>query len=587
MTDPNAVPLFPKDHPPADSAPPDFAPPPPAYPDDEPAEFAVPVAEAMSPGPVVTGFEPPQVPPEEPAQESPRESDEIHALLTPAPKSRRLQLAGIAVVALGFAAMASFIPRGHPAPRDVAATPAPPPAAALPESPAKPVEPPAKPDAAARDPLEDDPRIRPDPKADPAADDKSVPAKPPATNWGDLATMKLPEPPARGAPPTLPAENAPVVPPAPEEVAPRDSDTAPEPLAMKLPVAPKPVENRVGGPGLPPLSGDKPKLPLPNVDTPMPVPDLNLVQAKNETPAAPAQPILPIPTMPALPATPVVPPVATPLEVKPLVAPPVAPAPMKLPLVDPLAPPATAKTAAPLIPPMPTPADTKAKPDAPPALPLAISPQSLPALPSDPKPTAKPAGFTETTAPPAAPQPAPSAPAPAKVDPPSTPKPFNMDLPPALPPAAVPPAAATPVARETVPADPAVRRAEYDINLVPARRGDSYDAVAKDSLGDAKYGPALRRYNNDRELRAGDVVRVPPVAVLRKLAAPNWVGAADKPGVAGPRTYVTPRDGMSMWDIAYEVYGTKSEFRKVIDANRERNPNLRYRAGERFRLPAE
>ena len=191
---------------------------------------------------------------------------------------------------------------------------------------------------------------------------------------------------------------------------------------------------------------------------------------------------------------------------------------------------------------------------------------NLPPIQAEVKPLPAPAslaGFQEQTAPP----------------------PPAATLPPIKPVADIPPRPA-PAATQTVPADPTVRRAEYEVNLVAVRPGDSYDAIAKESLGDAKFGPALRRYNGERDLRSGEVVKVPPTAVLRKLGEPSWVGPPGRAPAEG-RTYVTPRDGMSMWDVAYEVYGTKAEFRKVIDANRDRNPNLRFRAGERFRLPAE
>ena len=585
MTDPHAVPLDPT-HEPIDYSPGAIDAPPPDLwdaPDSPPqGRMAPPPVEWPRPDPVVTGVEPP-------AGEA-----------TPRPGMPRV--AAVALVALGLAATGVFYLKGQHR-HELAANPAKEKAG----------------DSHAEKPRDDthippQPAVPPEHKNEPEARDP-IPTKKPLTpdDWNFDGKSNQPER-------TGPATPIPLAVQVPTPAAPTPLPELPAAKpdrgdAMTLPVLPG--ESTAGGPKLPP-SPKPDAMELPKLPSSRPEPgfDADIRQAQATSTPKPVMPIVPASPksaaeLPPLPALPAVKPGEAPkpsgeVPVMPLPALPAMPAKTELPVLPAVpkagdvALPAIPKAEPFALPAMPAPPSLPKMDEPRPATggvqPLPLTPPATPAPPAN-APIGSPAGAETKATLPApiiaggfnevkpvsaangdAPKPAPQLP-PAQ----STPEPFAQ---PAAPLMAIPSKPPTP-ARETVPADPTVRRAEYEVSLVPVRRGDSYDAIAKDSLGDAKYGELLRRYNNERELRAGEVVKVPPAPVLRKLAGPNWTGAPDAPKPAAARSYTTPRDGMSMWDIAYEVYGTKAEFRKVIDANRDRNPNLRYRAGERFRLPGE
>ena len=573
MTDPHAVPLDPTHEPRDPDSHPMFPP---------PVEATPPMAWPR-PEPVVTGVEPP--------------TDEVEPLL-PAPKAGKKRVAALLVVTLGIAATGWFYLKGQNT-RELAAKPG---------------------------KAKDETRIPPqmvEPKADepppwnphttepePPKPVDSVPLRETSAAGGSL-TFGSGQP--QGNEPAKP-NSATLLPVAPIPPAPLpDASQTTFGSGMTLPPVPTEEKNRTGGPTMPSI----PTLPVmgesaaPEPFSTMPAADPNLRQAQGEAPAAP---LMPDPSKPAAgndPLKPLVAPATNPVVgpkpsgVAPPTPPPAMPAaPTKLdaatipnlPQLGGIALPLPKLDAAPI----PTVAETK----------LTFEPMAIPAAQGagqtvDPKPNLDAAKVAPL--PPSIPEfkPVPNLPAVIETKPYAPPvmtEVMNEIQPSSAPPAQPAPPIGTPPlplanpfpkpsapapTRETVSADPTIRRAEYEVNLVSVRRGDSYDAIAKDSLGDAKYGDLLRRYNGERDLQVGEVVKVPPAPVLRKLAGPSWTGAPDAPKPAAARSYVTARDGMSMWDIAYEVYGTKAEFRKVIDANRDRNPNLRYRAGERFRLPPE
>ena len=627
MTDPNAVPLYPDAAPTAQQSP--TAPEPPF---DLPSRFELPPLppvvepEVPRPSPIVTGFEPPA---DTPGEETPR--------------GKRTRLIATTVVALGLAAMGVFYLKGRTT-KEVAAKPsraepdaprslfdehhATHPEAATPDTDKslKREETPPSNHGTGEPPAPPLPLAVP-PTLDQGQNDKSpigppvpVPDLPPKAFGSPKMPGLVPlEPPANGGVSALPKPNL-------------DTMTLPiapsrrvEPLAAGggdvVPLAPALLtENAVGGPRVPtlPTLPQQAKLPaFPSHDQSKPERvNSDIALAKAEVPAVPsvppAMPDMQLPVAPAMPApgnapdtkSPPLPPqdpaagVPLPPAPNPLALPPMSKSETKpeaksdasKPASTPIkeqkpslpelpAPPIFAKPSLPATPvnPVAVKESPEFRPTGSPTLPP-LTPQTLPTGMSEVKPPlmpspVTPAANTGFTLQPAAAPTLPPPVTPVKEEAPTKPAPTSSDLPPKR-------------ATETVPADATTRRAEYEVNLVSVRRGDSYDAIAKESFGDPKFGPLLRRYNDDHELQVGTVVKVPPVPVLRKLAGPAWVGT---PGNAAPpeRTYVTPRDGMSMWDVAYEVYGTKAEFRKVIDANRDRNPNLRFRAGERFRLPTE
>lgn len=201
------------------------------------------------------------------------------------------------------------------------------------------------------------------------------------------------------------------------------------------------------------------------------------------------------------------------------------------------------------------------------ATPAPPPPPAVKPLPTPAAPLPTPSAFTETPAVPATP-----------TYPPTVPNTLTLTKPAdaaALPP--TPP----PVA------DPNVRKPAFEVDLHEAQRGETFEAVSRRHYGNDNAAAALRAFNGGRELAPGTTVQLPPLATLRRMGGPAWAASPGTRPTPEARVYTAPRDGLSLWDVAFEVYGTKAEWGRIHAANPDRDPNLRYKAGDTFRLPAD
>jgi hypothetical protein len=140
-------------------------------------------------------------------------------------------------------------------------------------------------------------------------------------------------------------------------------------------------------------------------------------------------------------------------------------------------------------------------------------------------------------------------------------------------------------------------RTSFDVDIHYPKAGETYSSLSKLHYGDARYAAALQSFNQGRALDRGDSVQIPPLYVLRQRATPGAPPAARPTGSglewasSGPATtaptYSVPRDGMTMWDVAGELYGDRQKWGKVWDVNQRIEPNAQLPKGTKLQLPPD
>ena len=158
-----------------------------------------------------------------------------------------------------------------------------------------------------------------------------------------------------------------------------------------------------------------------------------------------------------------------------------------------------------------------------------------------------------------------------------------------------PPAAIRPVTNTEV-------RTAIDVDLHEPKRGDTYASISKMHYGDDRYAAAIQAFNQNRNLGDGAAIELPLTQYLRQnyrqyiggtppvsndpARTPEWAPSAGR-AVPTPRTFTVNREGMTMWDVAEDVYGDRQKWKQIQDANPQLDANERYRIGDRFRLPLD
>ena len=158
-----------------------------------------------------------------------------------------------------------------------------------------------------------------------------------------------------------------------------------------------------------------------------------------------------------------------------------------------------------------------------------------------------------------------------------------------------PPAAIRPVTNTEV-------RTAIDVDLHEPKRGDTYASISKMHYGDDRYAAAIQAFNKGRNLGDGAAIELPLTQYLRQnyrqyiggtppvsndpARTPEWAPSAGR-AVPTPRTFTVNREGMTMWDVAEDVYGDRQKWKQIQDANPQLDANERYRVGDRFRLPLD
>lgn len=159
------------------------------------------------------------------------------------------------------------------------------------------------------------------------------------------------------------------------------------------------------------------------------------------------------------------------------------------------------------------------------------------------------------------------------------------------------------------PATPADKRTDYDVDLHDPEPGETYTSISRQYYGDAKYAEALRAYNRGRPVAPNGTIYIPPTYILRgqfsqlisaqvggeakptagpavsRAADLNRIDWAPSSGTGIPRSYTLPRDGMTLWDVAQEVYGDRRDWQKLWDSNPRLDPNQRLEQGSVVRIP--
>jgi hypothetical protein len=126
---------------------------------------------------------------------------------------------------------------------------------------------------------------------------------------------------------------------------------------------------------------------------------------------------------------------------------------------------------------------------------------------------------------------------------------------------------------------------------------ESYESICRRHYGNEAYARALQEFNDNRPLRAGDSVDLPPLAEMRKRTGrvvpgapvsnttPTWNTPPGTPAPSKGRQYRIPRDGMTLWDVAEAVYNDRTQFRAIREANADRDPNATLKTGDTINLP--
>ena len=146
-------------------------------------------------------------------------------------------------------------------------------------------------------------------------------------------------------------------------------------------------------------------------------------------------------------------------------------------------------------------------------------------------------------------------------------------------------------------------RTAIDVDLHEPKRGDTYASISKMHYGDERYGAAIQAFNKGRNLGDGAAIELPQTQYLRQnyrqyiggtplpvsndpARSTDWSPSAGRIAPT-PRTFTANREGMTMWDVAEDVYGDRQKWHKIQDANPQLDANENYRIGDRFRLPLD
>jgi nucleoid-associated protein YgaU len=147
----------------------------------------------------------------------------------------------------------------------------------------------------------------------------------------------------------------------------------------------------------------------------------------------------------------------------------------------------------------------------------------------------------------------------------------------------------------------AVPNTSFDVDLHEVKAGDTYAGISQKYLGDARYGEAIRAFNQQMPAEPGRKVQVPPIHVLRKnypqlIGRPTtadrgteWAPAgrsATTPG-GGYKTYEVPRGGINMRGIAREAFGDDTQWSKVWNLNPKFKPDEQLEEGTKLLLPSD
>lgn len=148
----------------------------------------------------------------------------------------------------------------------------------------------------------------------------------------------------------------------------------------------------------------------------------------------------------------------------------------------------------------------------------------------------------------------------------------------------------------------------FDVDVYDPKSNDTYETISLEFYNDRRFAAALRAYNQGQPLQGGRYVNVPPVHVLKRQFptqsggpvgartgapaptgdAPNWSAApaARTDAATGRTTFVVPRGGMTLPQIARQTMGSEQYWRDIFDMNPQFRADELLPAGTELRLPA-
>ena len=136
---------------------------------------------------------------------------------------------------------------------------------------------------------------------------------------------------------------------------------------------------------------------------------------------------------------------------------------------------------------------------------------------------------------------------------------------------------------------------DYDEDLHPFKKEDTYRSISKQYYNSDAYSIALQRYNKDHPGQA-EYVRVPPIWLLEKKYANDIsttsarsTSNAPPPAVdltqRSEQLYVVGDNGEMLADIARQKLGSEESWKRIWDLNPQLNPAKMIPGGTRLRLP--
>jgi len=111
--------------------------------------------------------------------------------------------------------------------------------------------------------------------------------------------------------------------------------------------------------------------------------------------------------------------------------------------------------------------------------------------------------------------------------------------------------------------------------------------IAEKQYGDGKHYPLLVKANRgvmDRVLRAGQKLRIPPLATATPIVAAPQPDETSVRDVAGAGVYVVQEGDAGFWGIAKKKYGRGHYFTLIARANRGVDPS-RLKVGQKLIIP--
>ncbi|WP_162665806.1 LysM peptidoglycan-binding domain-containing protein [Gemmata massiliana] len=178
-------------------------------------------------------------------------------------------------------------------------------------------------------------------------------------------------------------------------------------------------------------------------------------------------------------------------------------------------------------------------------------------------------------------------------------------------PGAVIPTSIKPTAgNESRPAAPEFApKTTFDVDIHTVTSSDSYKTISREFYNDDRFAAALSAYNQDRLIRTGDRVDVPPIHVLKRKfpqmvgggavqpasgsrntapSQPEWNNAAPRPVTNGRSVFTVPNgNGMTLRQIARQTMGSEQRWSDIYDLNKISRPDEVLAPGTELKMPTD